>query len=331
MSGYVRFTGAFAVMAALASLPPQTAGAQATPAGGGEVPAAGEKAGAVSTKSSRVEPPLTERERELLAHVRDLEKRLSALESRLASAGPQTAQPSSTPGAVAEVAPGPGSAAQEGPLAATARHDAAAAKARPQAEDTQLPPAAPGAGREPASRAVRLRRLHVAQRQRRAPRTRRSTRKCFTGEFRLDATTRTTSTIPKDHTIVGSSEVGPHATSSRSRSSASAATSTTSNVARPADDAVRHVLDDDAAQRREPRARPVESRRRLPLHLRGLRRLPLRRDATASTSRPASSCRTSASGATTTSTTGRTSRRTCRRTRRGSSTACASRSSRPTS
>src|SRR5664280_3777890 len=100
MSGYVRSTGAFAVIAALAWLSPQTARVHATPTGGGEAPAAGEKAGAVSTNRTRVEPPLTERERELLAHVRDLEKRLSALESRLASAGPQTAQPSSTPGAV---------------------------------------------------------------------------------------------------------------------------------------------------------------------------------------------------------------------------------------
>ncbi len=207
MSGYVRFTGAFAVMAALASLPPQTAGAQATPAGGGEVPAAGEKAGAVSTKSSRVEPPLTERERELLAHVRDLEKRLSALESRLASAGPQTAQPSSTPGAVAEVAPGPGSAAQEGPLAATARHDAAAAKARPQAEDTQLPPAAPEPAAEAAAEPFAFADFTWLNGNPRTTDSPMST-KVFTGEFRLDTSYIYDLNHPQDDTLVGSSESG---------------------------------------------------------------------------------------------------------------------------
>jgi len=207
MSGYVRSTGAFAVIAALAWLSPQTARAHATPAGGGEAPAAGEEAGAVSTNRSRVEPPLTERERELFAHVRDLEKRLSALESRLASAGPQTARPSSTPGAAAEVASAPGSTSREAPLAATARQDAAAAKVRPQAEGTQLPSGAP----EPAAKAAAepfafadFTWLNGNPRITDSP----MSTKVFTGEFRLDTSYIYDLNHPQDDTLVGSSESG---------------------------------------------------------------------------------------------------------------------------
>ena len=159
----------------------------------------------------------------------------------------------------------------------------------------------------------------------RARRTRRSTTSTSPASSALDDDFTYSFNHPKDDTIVGSSEVlairrvPGHAARDRRRLPLRERPG-------PADDAVRHVLDDDAAQRREPGARPVAARQRVPLHLRGVRRLSLRRDRTASTSRPASSCRTSACGATTTSTTGRTSRRTSRRTRRGSSTACASRS-----
>ena len=93
------------------------------------------------------------------------------------------------------------------------------------------------------------------------------------------------------------------------------------NVRGATHDAVRHVLDAHAAQRCQPRSRAMASRQRVPLHLRGVRRLPLQRDGTASTSMPASSCRTSACSATTTSTTGPTSRPMCPPIRRGSSTA----------
>ena len=91
------------------------------------------------------------------------------------------------------------------------------------------------------------------------------------------------------------------------------------------------LLDGNAAQRREPARGQWNLADAYRVRLRGLRRLSPRRACTASTSTPASSCRTSGCAATTTSTTGPISRRTSRRTRRGSSTACACRSSRPTS
>ena len=81
--------------------------------------------------------------------------------------------------------------------------------------------------------------------------------------------------------------------SCRSRSSASAATSTYDNVRGRLMTQFGMYSQTTPRNDAEPGARPVEPRRRLPLHLRGLRRLPLGRACTASTSRPASSCRTS--------------------------------------
>ena len=62
----------------------------------------------------------------------------------------------------------------------------------------------------------------------------------------------------------------------RCSSSASAATSTCDHVRGRLMTQFGMYSTHDAAQRREPVARPVESRQRLPLHLRGVRRLPLR-------------------------------------------------------
>ena len=85
--------------------------------------------------------------------------------------------------------------------------------------------------------------------------------KVVTGEFRVDTSFTYSFNHPKDDTISGSSEVF--------RSGEFQVTQLgiggdfhVRQRPRPADDAVRHVLADHAAQRREPGARPVEPRRR---------------------------------------------------------------------
>ncbi len=111
----------------------------------------------------------------------------------------------------------------------------------------------------------------------RAPRSRRSTRKVFTGEFRADTNFTYSFNKPIDDTIGGSSEifrsgrVPGHAARHRRRLPLRQRPG-------PPDDPVRHVLADDAAQRREPGARAVAARHGVPLHLRGVRRLSLRQD-----------------------------------------------------
>ena len=152
----------------------------------------------------------------------------------------------------------------------------------------------------------------------------RSTRKFFTPEIRADVDYIYDFNHPKDDTIGGSSEIFrsnevPGHAARRGRRLP------LRQRAGPADDAVRHVF-------HRPRRATMPARRAAS----GTSTTPIATSPkptaaitstrwTASTSRPASSCRTSACSATTTSTTGPISRRMCPRTRRGSSTACACR------
>ena len=95
----------------------------------------------------------------------------------------------------------------------------------------------------------------------------------FTGEFRVDTAYHHSFNEPQDNTISGSSEVFRHGEFQLTQLGHRRRLQLQER-ARPAHDAVRHVLADDSAQRREPGARAVEPGRRLSLHLRGLRRLP---------------------------------------------------------
>ena len=276
----------------------QSAGAPASPDG-----APPEVTPQATSTAASDETALTPRERELLERIETLERRL-ARSSRDSS-------PARRPSACRRATPPPAP-----PVVARCRRSRRDGSGR-----------ARNAGE---TRAVRLRGLHLADRETAARRNFRSTRRSSRARSASTPPTPTRSTTRRT-------------TRSAARPRSSATTRSSSRELGIGGDFhcknVRARLltqfgmysQTHAAQRREPGARPVEPRQRLPLHLRGLRRVPLRHAERHQHRRRASSCPTSASSATTSSTTGRISRRTSRRTRPGSSTACASRSSRATS
>ena len=266
--------------------------------------------------------PLTERERQLMDRVEQLEKRMAELESKAHSAS--TASPTSNSISTSAIAArAGGSGAVSAQPASVEVMNVATAGVQPAVTEKTTKGATKPAKAEPFAFAD-FTWLNGNSRTKDTP----YATSFFTPEIRADVNYNYSFNHPKDDTIGGSSEVFRHGEVQLTQLGVGGDFHL-DNVRGAADDAVRYVLADHAAQRRQPArgqwnldnayryiseayggyhfdALHGDQRRRRHLHV-----------------------RTSGSSATTSSTTGRISPPTCLRTLRGSSTACVFRSSPP--